>query len=183
MKRLGSNQKKVLLLLASGVALGLSGSPSQYFRILKLARKEWKDIDRRNLSRTIHRLYQARLVTEKREKDGSVSVVLTREGRRQASHTGWKTVCFQKPIVWDKKWRVVLFDVPETKRSLRDIFRRHLQNIGFREFQKSVFIFPYECEREILSLIRLYEAEEYFQYLLVFDVGDAVRFRKLFFLK
>lgn len=183
MRILGPTQKKVLLLLMSGVGLGLSGSPTQYFRILKYARKEWKNINRQNLSRTVRRLYQAKLVTEKLERDGSVSLVLTPEGRKRIRQSEQKIIRIKKPPRWDEKWRVVLFDVPEEKRSLRDIFRRHLQGIGFREFQKSVFIFPYECEREIASLIKLYDAKEYFQYLLVFDVSDARRFRKIFSLK
>ncbi len=176
-------QKKILLALLSGVALGLSGSPTQYFRILKYARKEWKNIDRQNLNRSIHRLYQAKLITERRERDGSISLVLTSEGRRRVRQSEQKSIRIERPPRWDGKWRIVLFDIPETKKSLRDIFRRHLQEIGFREFQKSVFIFPYECEREISSLIRLYEAEEYFRYILAFEISDTRRFKKMFSIK
>lgn len=176
-------QKKILLSLMSGMALGLSGSPTQYFRILKHARKEWKNIDRQNLSRSFRRLYQEKLVMEKLERDGSISLVLTPEGRRRVRQSEQKIIRIEKPAQWDGKWRIVLFDIPETKKSLRDIFRRHLQRIGFREFQKSVFIFPYECEQEIASLIKLYDAKEYFRYILALEVSNTRRFKKTFSLK
>ena len=46
---LGKTQKKILLFLWGGVALGLSGSPARYFEILKSIGKEWKEIERQPL--------------------------------------------------------------------------------------------------------------------------------------
>jgi CRISPR-associated endonuclease Cas2 len=41
---------------------------------------------------------------------------------------------------WDGKWRVVIFDVPEQKRIVRNLFRRNLKRWGFKQLQKSVWI-------------------------------------------
>jgi DNA-binding transcriptional regulator PaaX len=183
MRNLGPIQQKALLLLLGGVTLGLSGSSARYFRILGAMRKEWSDINRRSLSRSIKGLYQSKLVTEKYRVDGSVSLVLTSEGRRRARLFQQGDIEIARPARWDGSWRIVLFDIPETKKSLRDVFRRHLQKIGFQEFQKSVFIFPYECEREIASLVKLYEAEEYFRFIVATTVSHECRLKKLFSLK
>lgn len=43
---------------------------------------------------------------------------------------------------WDGKWRMILFDLPETQRSLRNEFRRMLRNAGFGGLQGSVWISP-----------------------------------------
>lgn len=54
---------------------------------------------------------------------------------------------------WDGKWRIIFFDVPENKRRYRDELRSILKTIGFKEFQKSVWIYPYKVPnflREIL---------------------------------
>lgn len=45
---------------------------------------------------------------------------------------------------WDGKWRILFFDIPEKKRRYRDELRLLLKAIGFREFQKSVWIYPYQ---------------------------------------
>lgn len=183
MRNFGPIQQKTLLLLLGGVALGLSGSPTRYFRILGAMRKEWNDISRRSLSRSIKGLYQSKLVTEKYRADGSVSLILTPEGRRRARIFQRKDIEVARPSQWDGQWRIVLFDIPEEKKSLRDVFRRHLQKIGFRELQKSVFIFPYECEREIDSLVRLYDAEQYFRFILATKVNHERDLKKIFSLK
>jgi len=56
------------------------------------------------------------------------------------------------PTKWDGKWRVVIFDVPEKSRAFRDSLRFKLLSFGFIKIQKSVYIFPYPCAEEIISL-------------------------------
>ncbi len=50
---------------------------------------------------------------------------------------------------WDKKWRIILFDIPLEMEKQRQIFRRRLKRIGCHMIQKSVFVFPYQCQEEI----------------------------------
>lgn len=51
---------------------------------------------------------------------------------------------------WDGKWRVVIFDIPENKRVIRDLFRRRLKEWGFKNWQKSVWI----TKRDITTRLR-----------------------------
>lgn len=55
--------------------------------------------------------------------------------------------------VWDSKWRLVIYDVPEKNRGSRNQFRRKLQEIGFRLLQTSVWIYPYKAEG-LIDLIK-----------------------------
>lgn len=57
------------------------------------------------------------------------------------------------PIRWDKKWRLVIFDIPEKRKSLRDVLRTTLQRIGFIRLQDSVWVYPYDCE-ELITLLK-----------------------------
>jgi len=59
----------------------------------------------------------------------------------------------KKTSQWDRKWRIVFFDIPEKHRRARDALREKLKEIGFREFQQSVFIQPYPCTDEINFLV------------------------------
>ena len=55
----------------------------------------------------------------------------------------------RKPAKWDGKWRIVVFDIPENLRSIRQALREHLCRLQFYQLQKSVFVLPYECGDEI----------------------------------
>lgn len=52
---------------------------------------------------------------------------------------------------WDGWWRIVMFDVPESKRSLRDILRRELVRRGFGRLQDSAYISAYELDKDLLE--------------------------------
>ncbi|MEK7107065.1 MAG: CRISPR-associated endonuclease Cas2, partial [Patescibacteria group bacterium] len=54
---------------------------------------------------------------------------------------------------WDKRWRMVIFDIPERYRKIRDKLRATLQSYGFRQLQESVWIFPYDCE-DVVTLLK-----------------------------
>ncbi|HEY1074535.1 MAG TPA: PaaX family transcriptional regulator C-terminal domain-containing protein, partial [Patescibacteria group bacterium] len=43
---------------------------------------------------------------------------------------------------WDGKWRIILFDIPESKRTVRQMFRIKLLDFGARMLQSSVWITP-----------------------------------------
>lgn len=66
----------------------------------------------------------------------------------------------KKPRRWDKKWRVLIFDIPERRKVLRERVRNMLAVIGFVRLQDSVWAYPYDCE----DLITLLKAD--------FQVGD-----------
>jgi len=65
----------------------------------------------------------------------------------------------EKKLKWDGKWRTIIFDVPETSRRDRDFLRRELNWIGFKELQKSVWVYPYEIEKELKVLLKLWKVD------------------------
>jgi len=56
---------------------------------------------------------------------------------------------------WDGKWRIVIFDILEEKRNYRDFLRNLLRWLGFRELQKSVWVFPYDVKDRIKELLKI----------------------------
>jgi|SRR3989344_4281929 len=170
--RIGKIQKKIILLLLAGVALGLSGSPRQQFYIVKKVRKAWRDIDKKQLKRSLTTLHEAGVVKTERRSDGSMKIILTRKGKRTAKEYTLDQLEIQEPPQWDKKWRIVIFDIPERKKKFREIFRQHLQHLNFRELQKSVFIHPYDCAGEIEFLIDFYHAKSFVRFI----IADSINF-------
>lgn len=95
-----------------------------------------------NYHRTVYRLRQGGFI--KKEDD---IYKLTSLGEKEAFFSFLKTAEYISPNnigVWDKKWRIIFFDVPEKKRRYRDELRSMLKVIGFKEFQKSIWIYPYK---------------------------------------
>jgi DNA-binding transcriptional regulator PaaX len=63
------------------------------------------------------------------------------------------TVALARPKKWDGRWRVVMFDIWESRRSVRDRLRFLLRRIGFVKIQNSVWVYPHDCE-EVVALVR-----------------------------
>ena len=170
--RIGNVQKKILLLLLSGLSLGFSGSPRRSFRIIKETRKEWKGLSGKQIKRSVVALENFGVVKTKKNKDGTMDIVLTEKGKKMAATFSLDSLKIKKPIKWDKKWRVVIFDIPEQKRKLRDVFRKQLKQLGFRELQYSVWIHPYNCVGEIQYLIDFYNVPRYVHLLEATTLSD-----------
>ncbi len=72
---------------------------------------------------------------------------------------------------WDKKWRIVIFDIPQEVHSKRNIFRQKLKSLGFYMIQKSIFAFPYPCEEELSRYYSQLNIGEYINVLLADNLG------------
>jgi phenylacetic acid degradation operon negative regulatory protein len=183
MYKFGPVQQKLLLLLMGGFVLGMETSSIRYYRKLRLLRREWKKIDQRSFNRSVQRLSAQKLVKEVILPDGSFKLVLMREGVRQAriQYLFGRTIRFKNPKEWDKKWRIVLFDIPEDDRDFRDLLRNHLRELKFYKLQHSVFISPFPCEKQLLELVSLYKAEQYVRIMTASWVDNEEKIKKYFF--
>ncbi len=179
-QRFGVIQQKILLLLLSGLALGLSGSPKAYFQIIKTAGKNWREIEKRALRRAIKGLYESKLINGKQNKDGSITIILTVEGKRKALTYQLDDMKIKKPSKWDKKWRVVLFDIPENRKRIREILRFHLKKLEFCELQKSVFVHPFDCKDEIDYLIEFYDIRRFVRFVIADSIDNELHLKQKF---
>jgi len=70
----------------------------------------------------------------------------------------------------DGKWVMIIFDIPERKRTLRDLLRRNLQILGFKFFQKSIWVCPYDVLKEAQGIIQAYNLENYVRIFLIEEI-------------
>ncbi len=73
---------------------------------------------------------------------------------------------------WDKKWRVIIFDIPQELHKERVKFRQKLKSLGFFMLQKSVFIFPYFCKEEIGDICVRLGVSDYVDILVAESAGS-----------
>lgn len=78
---------------------------------------------------------------------------ITEAGKRILELETLREKGLQKPKRWDKRWRVVIFDIPERRRGVRVRIRRFMEEYGFVRLQNSVWIYPYDCE-DLIALAK-----------------------------
>ncbi|OHA63741.1 MAG: hypothetical protein A3J30_01315 [Candidatus Wildermuthbacteria bacterium RIFCSPLOWO2_02_FULL_47_9c] len=86
------------------------------------------------------------------KRNRQIYISLTEEGKKKAGRFQINSLEIHKPKRWDGKWRIVLFDIENSKGIKREALRGKLKELGFCLYQKSVWIHPYKCDGEIKLL-------------------------------
>ena len=105
---------------------------------------------------------------------------LTPKGEAKLRQLELRDYQLKKPRRWDRRWRVLIFDIPERKRLLRDRVRQTLVAIGFAQLQQSVWIYPYDCEDLIALLKADFGVGNNLLYLVVEEMENERAFREHF---
>lgn len=177
--------KNILLYLAMAGAITIAAT-SPYF-LLNIAKGILRDkkyfkkkLDERKVARALERLKKNRIIILN-EKNGKFKVELTEEGKRKVKEIQFENLEIKKPSVWDGKWRVIIFDIPDKyKRRARDALREKLKELGFYPLQKSVWVIPYPCEKEIQFLVELFDIWPYVNTITAGNIYNDIKLRKYF---
>lgn len=143
------------LIFLSATCIGLSSpmGTKNFFRELnkyldEKLKNKLEPFSRKELSNAIYYLKNRKLINIE-EKNGKITIYLTEKGKKRKLQYDIKNIEILKPKIWDKNWRFLMFDIPENKKIAREILRKKIKELGFVQFQKSVWIYPYPCENEI----------------------------------
>lgn len=176
----GPTQKKILLLFLGGLALSCARSSKKQWRIVKGMRAGWEDISRQAAERAVAGLYESKLLEAHENSDGTATLILSDEGKKRALTYRMRYTKIRPTGPWDKKWRIVLYDIPEDERKVRDAFRDHLTELGLRKFQHSAGIYPYDCKNEIDFFIELLDIRKYVRFIIADSIDDAPHWKRKF---
>lgn len=119
---------------------------------------------------------------EIRKKNHQIYIALTAQGRKRAGKYLIDDLKIKEPKKWDKKYRIVMFDIPNIARIKRDALRGKLKELGFYRLQQSVWVNPYECKEEIDLLREFFGLSARELILIKGDVRDDRFLRKFFHL-
>lgn len=163
---------EILKLLAGGSIIALSlVFPTLPMALAPLILKN-KSYNQALFNQTIKRLERQKLVEIFIEGEHTL-VRITHEGKVRALRYKLSEIQVKKPKIWDKKWRVVIFDIPEKYKRAREIFRDHLKGMGFYMLQRSVWVYPYPCFDEIEFLRQIYRVEIDVTYILAQRIENS----------
>ena len=119
-----------------------------YYANLESSRPTGKEMRQTAIKKAIKELESLNYIKIKKSKPGSqkLKISLTKKGALEFLKYKIEK---KKKKKWDGKWRIIIFDIREDKRRIRDLLRARLRWFGFKELQKSVWVFPYDVKQEI----------------------------------
>ncbi|OHA26943.1 MAG: hypothetical protein A3D52_02345 [Candidatus Taylorbacteria bacterium RIFCSPHIGHO2_02_FULL_44_36] len=179
-KKIGSIQKKILLLLFAGIALSATRPARKQWHIIKGVSEGLKEIDQQVIDRAVGSLVKTKLVKEKHNNDGTITLVLNDYGKKRASTFNLENIKVPHQKNWDGKWRIVIFDIPHYLKKTRESLRLLFKNIGFYPLQKSVFIYPFDCQKEIEFITEYHRANKFIRFIIADSVDNELFLRKYF---
>src|SRR3990167_1455501 len=113
MPKYGKLAQQVLELLATGSQLGFVRSRKIRGDLFKEADQIWFSIDRKLLTSLLHRFKLHNYIESIVVANGIEKIRLTNHGRARALEYNFAKLILPSKKKWDKKWRIVLFDIPE----------------------------------------------------------------------
>ncbi|MBI2613281.1 MAG: hypothetical protein HYW62_00695 [Candidatus Levybacteria bacterium] len=179
--------KTILKLVGAGAflmaAMIMPGLPLALKPFMDEKRKEeyevWKRFNIPYLKRTLLRLEKQKLV-EIADEDSRQVVKITNQGKQKIIKMALDELTVEKPKIWDGKWRLVSFDLPETKAQQRKRFVEYLSVWGFYPLHKSVYLHAYPCFKQVEFLREYMNVGEYVRNFTVSKIENDKLFKDFF---
>lgn len=82
---------------------------------------------------------------------------------------GYQSLCLQFPFFrflkeeWDGRWRIISYEIPESKREIRDRLRREMKGWGLGPWHRSFWMTPHSIISDLNDLVFGKEEEKYVQ--------------------
>ena len=176
--RIGPVAQVLLGTIAGAGIITIAVCAPNALQLLKPFFKNKKYSSKQVINRNIESLVLTGLVKKTISIDGEVVLELTRRGVWESAIHSVNT--YPKKPVWDGKWRVVIFDVPNTQSKLRGELTRGMRMYGFKLLQKSVWIYPYQCDDFVKMLRTHLELKDSVLHMTVSSMEDEKKWKKSF---
>lgn len=143
-------QNAILQTVAAAGFLSLAILAPNTLKFLNKYIKNKPDLKNKNrsINRSRNTLIKKGLITYSKNN----SLELTQKGLKVLERIRLKNFKITKPKKWDHKWRILIFDIKESHKNIRNEIRQTLNFIGFIKLQNSVWVYPYDCEDYITLL-------------------------------
>ncbi len=166
------------LLLVAG-ALTVTAMAPNIISIFKKTKRFGKYSDQQ-IKSALYGLKRRNLVKFIKEDDDAITIKLNYDKEPKIKKFIFDVLSISKPKAWDKKWRVLIFDVPVNFNRARQAMTLKLRELGFYQLQKSVWLHPFPCEDEILFVASIFNIEEFINILVVEKILKEADIKKFF---
>lgn len=163
----GGMSFREILAHPSAKLLGMQRTENSFYTALARLKR------RRHILRTAARKYELTKTGEY----GALKAYIRKEFTMEEQKHAGTSDASQK---WDGRWRLVLFDIPESKRPLRDYIRTVLKRLGCREFQRSLWIYPHKFPPFVIKMLEDPQMRQYAKIVTTYDIDYDEDLRRLF---
>lgn len=148
----------------------------QMLKLFGVGKKQYKP---RSVYKALKRMETQQLIDIK-EKNDKVIIIITEKGKKRLLKYNIDDMQIKKPKKWDKKWRLVSFDVPEKQKKAREALRNKLKDLDFFPLQKSLFIYPFPCKDEIDFISEIFQIQRYIVFIETSNINNEYRIKEYF---
>ena len=166
-------------LLISGMICIAATSPYFGTNLIK-GFKRLKEYNKKKVYNTFYKLRKNGHIRIKSQK-GQIYISLTKKGKNMAGWLQIDNLKIKRPKKWDRKWKLVAFDISQPKAIYREALRGKLKELGFHQLQKSIWIHAFNCKDEINLLIDFFGfSKEEVRLIIADSIGDDRELKELF---
>lgn len=98
---------------------------------------------------------------------GKQAVLFTKKGKDKAVKASFKLENSEQAKRKDGKWIMIIFDIPQNRKRDRILLRSMLKNLGYKLFQHSVWVTPYDVSEKTERSLQFYSLDKYVRIFLV----------------
>ena len=107
-------------------------------------------------------------------------MILTENGKKIFLRFNYEKMNIEKPKIWDRNFRMIIFDIPESRRVARDSLREKMKELGCVKFNDSVWVYPYPCQKEINFIANYWNIGKYVHFALAKDITNRELLERFF---
>jgi len=177
--------KEILTLLAKGgfllscfLAPGMARLAPEVLKS-QPERDEWQKFDKTCLRRSLKSLEKQGLV-EIRKDEEEATVRITKLGEQKVLKYALESFEIVKPLVWDGKWRLIIYDISAKKEYFQQLFRKTIKKLGLYQLQHSVYLTPFACQKQIGFLREYFGIKDEVVYLVVEKLENDKKYKRYF---
>ncbi|MBI2635452.1 MAG: hypothetical protein HYW79_02810 [Parcubacteria group bacterium] len=161
------------VIIVGAVAPGL-------FEIFRKKKNLKNKYDKNSFNRKVNYLKNNKLIQVRDNSDGTCKVELTEKGQRRILKYDIDDLKIKPMKKWDGKWRFVMFDIPDKYRKASNAFREKLKELGFFQFQKSIWINPYPINYEVSFISEIFNIGRFIKTGEIINLEDDAQLRSEF---
>lgn len=139
-----------------------------------------KEKEKRKIYNAMLYLKQKKFVDITEKTNGMLVKINTRGYELLEFYESIGKMKLKKPKNWDRKFRLVIFDIPAKKQGARVALLQKLKDMGFYMLQKSIWAHPYDCINEVATLRKLFEIEPYVKIMTTEAIEEEYKLLRYF---
>ena len=125
----------------------------------------WKRMDKRSRERELRRVISYMKSNHLLESNYQHGLQITNKGRARLEKVHFNSLSIQPPRKWDKKWRLVIYDIPENRKDGRKALTAKITKLGFYQLQRSAWLYPFPCRNVVEMVASRYKVDRYLSYI------------------